>query len=152
MAKSRSKKHSYSNIHLQHPDTVSGLSTRALPVTSRPKTPRRLTTPYLTTIQDLRSDPYEIKTTSPRSRFRTIDGRTAHVVHRTPERRTDTRNFVSNVLPAMHTYFQDHRRVIVCIRRRLRRAVLFALQKTGKGGSRRNRRPHWTEQSYIRCR
>lgn len=51
----------------------------------------------------------------------------------------------------VHPYFRDPERTAVCIRRQNRRRVLFALQKTGKGG-RRQRSPRWTEKSYIRCR
>lgn len=44
--------------------------------------------------------------------------------------------------------FVDPRRVITCIRRRIREEVLHALRKTGKTGQ---RRPKWTEYSHVSC-
>lgn len=46
--------------------------------------------------------------------------------------------------------FQDSDRVMVCTRRKVRRRVIFALSKAGKGGA-RNRRARWTDKSYITC-
>lgn len=46
--------------------------------------------------------------------------------------------------------FKDSRRTIVCIRRRIRRSVLFASQKTGKGSGQKLRR--FNENSQIKCR
>lgn len=43
--------------------------------------------------------------------------------------------------------FNLPRQVLVCVRRKQRREVLFAL---GKGGG-KHKRPEWSEDSYIRC-
>lgn len=47
--------------------------------------------------------------------------------------------------------FRDSKGTLVCYRRRARRAVLFALQRTGKAGK-RNRPARWTEKSRIVCK
>ena len=61
--------------------------------------------------------------------------------------------FLQFVPGAMRDVFDKPRQTLVCIRRRTRRAVLFALQKIGHGaGGRRLRRARWSEASYIRCR
>lgn len=61
--------------------------------------------------------------------------------------------FLQFVPGAMRDVFDKPRQTLVCIRRRARRAVLFALQKIGHGaGGRRFRRARWSESSYIRCR
>lgn len=52
----------------------------------------------------------------------------------------------------LHYRFFDPRTTIVCIRRRSRRRVLFALRKVGKGRGYRFRRPRWSAHSYIRCK
>lgn len=46
-----------------------------------------------------------------------------------------------------HFQFQQPKRVSLCMRRRERREVLFALGRTGKG----NRKPKWNYNSYISC-
>lgn len=52
-------------------------------------------------------------------------------------------------LPTAHS-FDSPQRVLVCVRRKIRRAVLFA---SGEGGSRRRfRRPRRNPNSAIRCR
>ena len=51
----------------------------------------------------------------------------------------------------MHLSFSEPQKTAVCIRRKSRRRVLFALSKAGKG-KRPTRRPRWTEKSYIRCK
>lgn len=48
---------------------------------------------------------------------------------------------------AEHLSFILPRSVMVCVRRKQRREVLLALRRGGSG----NRRPKWTEESYIRC-
>lgn len=51
--------------------------------------------------------------------------------------------------------FQRPERVPICQRRRIRKAVLFALQKIGSGRSGRRRyiKPaRWTGKSFIRCK
>lgn len=38
----------------------------------------------------------------------------------------------------------------ICHKRQERREVLFAIGRTGKGGA-KNKRPTWTQESYVRC-
>lgn len=91
--------------------------------------------------EDLRRIPHEFR----QDVYHLRDGRPAPVRYETVQPRM-------HWLPAqVHPYFQRPERTVVCIRRKERRRVLFALQKTGKGG-RRNRPPKWSAKSYIRCR
>lgn len=91
--------------------------------------------------EDLRRVPREFR----QIQYHLSDGRLAPVRHETIQPRM-------RWMPAqVHPYFQRPERTVVCIRRKERRRVLFALQKTGQGG-RRNRPPKWTAKSYIRCR
>lgn len=53
--------------------------------------------------------------------------------------------------PQVRHVFRDPKTTLVCVRRRTRRAVMFALRKTGKGGARTNRRAVWTDKSRIVC-
>ena len=53
--------------------------------------------------------------------------------------------------PQVRYVFRDPKTALVCVRRRTRRAVMFALRKTGKGGARTNRRAVWTDKSRIVC-
>lgn len=52
---------------------------------------------------------------------------------------------------SMRLRFSLPEKTLVCVRRKARRRVLFALRKTGKGGG-KQRPPRWTTQSYIRCK
>ena len=91
--------------------------------------------------EDLRRVPHEFR----QERYLLRNGVPARVRYETIQPRM-------RWLPAqVHPYFQRPERTAVCIRRKERRRVLFALQKTGKGGG-RQRRPRWTDKSYIRCR
>lgn len=45
--------------------------------------------------------------------------------------------------------FHAPRKVLICVRRKVRREVMFALNKRGKGSARRNRRRNWY--SAISC-
>lgn len=57
------------------------------------------------------------------------------------------RNRKANVLTFAERFrFADPRKVAVCVRRKQRREVLFALRKTGAGG--RKRRNQW---SNVKC-
>ena len=47
--------------------------------------------------------------------------------------------------------FSQPRQTIVCVRRKTRRSVLFALSRIGRGSG-PLRRARWSESSYIRCR
>ena len=52
---------------------------------------------------------------------------------------------------SLRDVFHKPRQTIVCVRRRSRRAVLFALQRIGHGAG-RLRKARWSESSYIRCK
>lgn len=80
--------------------------------------------------------------------YQSIEGRSVPVYGRevyTPEMQR------AGMHPRLQYVFHDSRGTLVCQRRRSRRAVLFALRKTGKGG-RKNRRARWTDRSFIVCR
>lgn len=50
------------------------------------------------------------------------------------------------------TAFAEAKRMLVCIRRGMRKEVLHALRKTGKGGGRKKQRPRYNSFSNVRCR
>ena len=54
--------------------------------------------------------------------------------------------------PQVRIAFRNPKDALVCVRRRARRAVMFALRRTGKGGARRNRKAVWSDRSRIVCR
>lgn len=92
-------------------------------------------------VEDLRSVPHNLDQS-----FKTVRGTVARQVHRVQDK-----VYGSRVSSPVHTYFQDPKRVLVCIRRHDRRRVLFALRKIGKG--RKVSRFHrWTEKSLVRCK
>lgn len=92
--------------------------------------------------EDLRRVPHEFR----QERYLLRSGQPARVRYETVQT-----NVRGHLRTQVHPYFRQPERTAVCIRRKERRRVLFALQKTGKGG-RRQRPPRWTEKSYIRCR
>ncbi len=51
--------------------------------------------------------------------------------------------------PVYRVQFAKPRFVLVCVRRNIRKQVLHALNKTGRGGQRRPRRNQWSE---ISCK
>ena len=57
-------------------------------------------------------------------------------------------------LPArLRLSFHVPQKTVVCIRRKTRRRVLFALQALGRGrGAKKPRRARWTAKSFIQCR
>lgn len=60
-------------------------------------------------------------------------------------------NLQKGTLPSLHYYVFDNRRYVpLCARRSARRAVLFALRRTGKG-SKRGKKHIWKAESKIRC-
>lgn len=89
--------------------------------------------------EDLRSVPNEIRQGN---NFRDVFGGPAEFF-----RRSDRRQ-VSRLLPAMYNYFQQPKEALVCVRRKVRKAVLFAMRHAGGSG---NRRPRWTSKSFVRC-
>lgn len=62
--------------------------------------------------------------------------------------RKQRRTYVPPFLLREVASFSDPRRVMVCLRRKTRREVLFAKSKTGKGARSRKRRNQW---SNVRC-
>lgn len=98
---------------------------------------------YLREIEDLRTLPraHQIH----KGRYLHINGTPArprylHVQSRMPWVREQVR-----------PHFPIPEKTVVCIRRKTRRRVLFALSKTGRGGG-RQRPARWTAKSYIRCK
>lgn len=80
--------------------------------------------------------------------YRREDGSQAVIVGR----QVDTPRMRKQRMPSRLRYeFSDPDRTLVCQRRKTRRAVIFAMQRAGKGGK-RNRRARWTEKSRISCR
>lgn len=99
--------------------------------------------PDLRTIEDLRSIPRDV---DKRESFKTRSAAPARQIRR-PERQVSR----SALSVPVHDYFQDPKRVLVCIRRHDRRSVLFALRKAGKG-KRVSRERKYTDKSYVRCK
>lgn len=54
--------------------------------------------------------------------------------------------------PQVRIAFRNPKNVLVCVRRRARRAVMFALRRAGKVGARNNRKAVWSDKSRIVCR
>lgn len=54
--------------------------------------------------------------------------------------------------PQVRIAFRNPKDALVCVRRRARRAVMFALRRTGKAGARRNRKAVWSDRSRIVCK
>lgn len=98
-------------------------------------------------IEDLRRNRHERSSIGFQT-YQSIEGRSVPVYGRevySPEMQR------AGMSPRLQYVFHDSRGTLVCQRRRSRRAVLFALRKTGKGG-RKNRRARWTDRSFIVCR
>lgn len=89
-----------------------------------------------------------------RAQYRTVFGTPArHSVRQVGKVPVFDSGFVRSVSGQLRDVFHQPRQTLVCIRRRARRAILFALQKVGHGARRRRlRRARWSESSYIRCR
>ena len=98
-------------------------------------------------IEDLRSVPDEFRET----RFLTLAGRPAGIVYVPEQSGTTHASPLRDVLPAMYARFQNPSRTLVCIRRKNRRRVLFAMRKMAKS-NRRFKRPVWSAKSYISCK
>ena len=93
-------------------------------------------------VEDRRTIPHEIR----QEVYRHTDGTPARIVKRPSGKRT-----VPWLHSDMHDSFRQPGRVSVCVRRKARKRVLFALQKTGRGtGAKRTAR--WTAKSFIRCK
>ena len=99
-------------------------------------------------IEDLRHEKKFLSENLPAQPYRRVDGGPAHVVGRevcSPAMRQQ------RLPPRLRYEFTDPRRTFVCVRRKNRRRVIFALRKAGKAGK-RNRKAQWTEKSRIVCR
>lgn len=98
--------------------------------------------------EDLRREKRFLSENLPTQTYRRDTGSPAPVVGR--EVHTDKMR--KQGLPSRLRYeFEDPKRTLVCIRRKARRAVIFALRRAGKGG-RKNREARWTDKSYVTCR
>lgn len=99
--------------------------------------------PDLREVEDLRSIPHEHK----QGYYLCFDGTPARLGYK------PVHNRVFGMFSGMHLGFLQPKKTLVCIRRKTRRRILFALQKVGRGrGAKRPRRARWTSKSYIRCR
>lgn len=98
--------------------------------------------------EDLRREKRFLSENLPTQTYRRETGSPAPVVGR--EVHTDKMR--KQGLPSRLRYeFEDPKRTLVCIRRKARRAAIFAMRRAGKGG-RKNRKARWTDKSYITCR
>lgn len=98
--------------------------------------------------EDLRRERTFLSENLPTQTYRRDTGSPAPVVGR--EVHTDKMR--KQGLPSRLRYeFEDPKRTLVCIRRKARRAAIFAMRRAGKGG-RKNRKARWTDKSYITCR
>lgn len=98
-------------------------------------------------VEDLRSLPHDVRP----NRYLTVSGRPAGIVYAARQPALQPVDSLRDVFPSMYPRFQDPRKVLVCVRRQLRRAVLFALRAMGKGRG-GSKRAVWTEKSYISCK
>lgn len=101
-------------------------------------------------VEDLRRNRYENSQLATKT-YRRVDGRPAQI-RRQPVRLDQVQDW-QKVQP-VRDFFRDPKRVLVCIRRAIRRSVIFALQlsRKGKGGGKKFRKAKWTDSSYISCR
>ncbi|QIR82391.1 hypothetical protein [Chicken microvirus mg8_95] len=98
-------------------------------------------------VEDLRREKRHIESNFATQTYRREDGSKAPVVGR--EVHTH-RMRKQRMPPRLRFDFQDPERTLVCQRRKIRRAVVFAMRKAGKRG-RGNRKARWTAKSYISC-
>lgn len=98
--------------------------------------------------EDLRRDRYERKELV-HPRYLREDGKAALVEQRLRERQLGLQG--KRLPPLLRAEFRDPQETLVCVRRRARRSVLFALRKVGKGSGRK-RKARWSDHSYIVCR
>lgn len=122
------------------------------------KTIRNDNHPNLREVEDLRHDHGKRKEYRPDSRYREalkrhyklVDGTCAGVTYKGVRVHPRLRR----VYESLRLSFPEPKKTVVCIRRKNRKRVLFALQKIGgRGtGTKRPRPARWTESSYIRCK
>lgn len=98
--------------------------------------------------EDLRREKKFLSENLPAQTYRRETGSPAPVVGR--EIHTDKMR--KQGMPSRLRFeFEDPKRTLVCIRRKTRRAVIFAMRRAGKGG-RKNCKARWTDKSYVTCR
>lgn len=98
-------------------------------------------------VEDLRREKRHIESNFQAQTYRREDGSKAPIVGR----EIDTHRMREQGMPSRLRFdFQDPERTLVCQRRKIRRAVVFAMRKAGKRGS-GNRKARWTSKSYISC-
>lgn len=100
--------------------------------------------PDLREVEDLRHD--KSRPVQPR-RYMRVDGNPAGYGYK----QVQVLSRLRRLRESLRLSFQHPDQTVVCVRRRARRRVLFALQKTGKAG-RGNRRARWSASSRIQCR
>lgn len=108
---------------------------------------RRLTNSYLSSIQDLRRVPDVIQQQNPSSIQRSVRAGRAKIVYR--PRAISHPVPMQRLYPLLQPHFLHPQTAITCIRRKVRRSVLFALSVGGQGG--RKASPRWNWSSHIHC-
>lgn len=104
---------------------------------------------HLNSIQDGRRE-QDISKTHGSRRYLTTASTPAEVVRRDV---SSSRMQRAGMPAQVRAEFRDPQRTIVCVRRRARKAALFALRKIGKGaGKKRLKRARWSDSSYITCK
>nr|DAV66440.1 MAG TPA: hypothetical protein [Microviridae sp.] len=115
-----------------------------------PRPPRQSVTSIINRqIEDLRHDNSPYLDNNGIRTYRDTRGQIAATIW-VPVRKFDVQG--KELSPQMRHVFRDPSRAMVCVRRRSRRAVLFAMRKTGRSGARRNRKAVWSDKSRIVCR
>ena len=109
---------------------------------------RRLQTLRNLQTEDLRRESKFQAENLPTQTYRRVDAGKAHIAGREVHSSAMRKQRLS---PRLRYEFTDPDRTLVCVRRKNRRRVIFALRKAGKAG-RRNRKARWTAKSHIVCR
>lgn len=134
----------------QSPVTRQALQTRVLSLRTLRQSPgalHNLFTERLRYVEDLRTSP---QTLSEPRQYKRVDGTVASYSPR-PAARVQVQNRVLGLQPYMRLQFHSPEKTLVCVRRKTRRRVLFALRQAGKSG-RSHRTPRWSAKSYISCK
>ena len=118
---------------------------KATDITSKLFKPKPKPNPDFRLVEDLRSVPKEI---DKRSVFNLRSGRKALIVRKVEGEHNVHVPFLRQ---RMHDYFSDPKRTLVCIRRHVRKRILFALRKAGKG-KRVSSQRNFTDKSFVRCK
>lgn len=149
MAK-KSKKSTCSTCN-QAPVIRQALQTRVVSLTTLRRQPGALhnlfNTERLNYVEDLRTAPEAVRQ---QRQYKRIDGAPADYGYR-PAARLSLQNRVLRLQPFMRLQFHLPEKTLVCVRRKTRRRVLFALRQAGKSG-RSHRTPRWSAKSHISCK